>query len=289
MERAILKTIIYSDIFDYPLKAWEIHKWLISGTKSELKDVEYTLRKLVKKGVVIEKDGFYALSGRNRLFRKRQDKIKASQKFFREARIISSLFKLIPWVLLVGVSGNLAMENADAEDDIDLFVITRKNRLWISRLLILFILALLEKRRSKKDFGKSAAGKFCVNLMLEEDQLEQQNKDLYISHEVLQMKPLWDREGIYANFLESNMWVFGYLANWLAAPMGGRPLGGKKNNTSKVINFVEEGVQFLQRRYMGKPSQAEKVYPHAVYFHPEDNRMRVLRDFEQRCKKYLKR
>src|SRR5262245_34090416 len=48
MESAILKTLIYADIFDYPLKAWEIHKWLISKKKCELSEVEESLRRLVK-------------------------------------------------------------------------------------------------------------------------------------------------------------------------------------------------------------------------------------------------
>jgi hypothetical protein len=181
------------------------------------------------------------------------------------------------------------MENADSEDDIDLFVVTQKNRLWISRLCLLFILGLLEKRRTKKDSGKSAAGKFCLNLILEEDQLEQQNKDLYISHEVLQMRPLWDRRGAYSWFLESNAWAFGYLANWLALPFGNRQDKSGKETGLKLIDWIENGLRFVQIRYMGEVRRAENVTSHAVYFHPEDNRGRVLREYDQRCRKYLGR
>ena len=282
-----MKTLIYADIFDYPLKAWEIHKWLISAKKCELPAVEIGLRKLIRRGVVIEKGGYYALSGRVRIFKKREERITPSQKFLHEAKIICSLFRVIPWIKLVGISGNLAMENASEEDDIDLFVITEKNRLWISRLLILFILALLEKRRTKRDSRKKAAGKFCLNLLLEKDQLSQNNKDLYISHEVLQMKPLWERENTYGLFLEANEWVFGFLANWLSTPFNGDRVVLRGNRGVRILDGIESFVRFFQLRYMGIPKKAEQVSLHSVYFHPEDNRERVLKEYEKRCRKYL--
>lgn len=288
METAILKTLIYADVFDFPLKAWEIHKWLISKRKSELSDVEKILQRLVKQKRVINKDGYYGLYGRSRVFKRRIDRIAPSQRFMKEARVLTQVLRLIPWVYLVGISGNLAVENASEDDDIDLFVITACNRLWISRFLILFVLALMEKRRTKRDSGKKAAGKYCLNLLLEEDQLEQKHKDLYIAHEVLQMKPLWERREVYRLFLEQNNWAFGFLANWLA-PASSQSIHGKKlTKRFFLVDHIEALLRFVQLRYMGIPRKAETVSAHAVYFHPEDNRVRVLREYETRCRKYLK-
>ncbi len=287
MEKAILRTLIYADIFDYPLKAWEIHKWLIGRNKCELPDVEEGLRKLVKRGKVIGKNGYYVLSGRNRLFRRREERMVASKQYLQEARWVCRIFKLIPWIRLVGISGNVAMENGGDEDDIDLFVITQKNRLWLTRLMMLFILSLLEKRRKKGDDPKKAAGKFCLNLLIEEDQLEQARKDLYTAHEVLQMMPLWEKNNIYGNFLEANEWVFRFLPNW-ASGMSQERIEEKGNkNGWKMFDVTEVMVRFLQLRYMGVPQKDERVSNVAAYFHPEDNQPRVLKEFEKQCKKYL--
>lgn len=57
MEKAILKTLTY---FGYPLKAWEIHKWLI-GKKSTLPQVERTLLLLNKKDKILNVGDYYFL------------------------------------------------------------------------------------------------------------------------------------------------------------------------------------------------------------------------------------
>jgi hypothetical protein len=288
MEKAILQTLIYADIFDYPLKAWEIHKWLIKK-KASLSEVEKGLRRLTRRAQILERDGYYVLKGRSSLFHRRLEKVSSSQQYLRDAVFICKIMKIIPWIRLIGISGNLAMENAGEKDDIDLFVITKKNRLWLSRFCILVILGLLERRRTKGVGKLQAAGKFCLNLLLEEDQLEQERKDLYIAHEVLQMRVLWERKSTYESFLLSNEWVFRFLPNWISV----RPLGKvskvkKEQSQSALFSNVEQILRFLQLRYMGMPTKQERVGQVAVYFHPEDMQPKVLKEFERRCKKYIK-
>jgi len=194
MEKAILKTLIYADIFEYPLKIWEIHKWLI-GRKVSSYQVEKAIEKLVQSGKCKVKSDYYFLPGRGSLVAKRKAREKQSAKYLRKAKILTFILKLVPWIKLVGISGGLAMDNATKEDDIDLFIIAGKNRLWISRLLTLILLSLTGQRRKVGKTGRKIAGKLCLNILLEEDRLEQSSKDIYLAHEVLQMKILLQRGG----------------------------------------------------------------------------------------------
>src|SRR3989344_4633118 len=146
MDKAILKTLAYADIFDYPLKINEIHKWLI-GRKANLRQAEKVLSKLSKKGKVKSKKEYYFLARREEIVKRRLQNEKISKIYFRKAKIIAQILKVIPWIKLVGVSGGLAMNNVLRKDDIDLFVITAKNRLWITRLLSLGLLSLTGRRR----------------------------------------------------------------------------------------------------------------------------------------------
>lgn len=287
MEKAILQTLIYADIFDYPLKAWEIHKWLLKK-KCNLTDVEQALSRLLNKKKISQKKGFYVLRNRTKLIDLRIDKKSASEEYLRSAKFISRLFKVIPWIRLVGISGDLSMENATKESDIDLFIITQKKRLWLSRLSVLVILSLLEKRRRKSDSAKRAAGKFCLNLLVEENQLEQSRKDLYTAHEVLQMKPLWERNKVYTAFLQKNEWAFDYIPNWLTGMLADSKNNYPFNQGSRIIGWVESFVRFMQLRYMGYKPTAERISSVAVYFHPDDMQPKVLVEFEKRSKKYLK-
>lgn len=283
MEKAILKTINYADIFDSPLTIWEIHKWLI-GTKATLRQVEKALNKLVKQSRIRNKRDYFFLASRNRIVSMRLENKKKSKGYFIQAQIIASFFKLIPWVKLVGVSGGLAMENPGKDGDIDLFVIASKNRLWLSRLLMLIFLSLTTLRRSVSDDHKSAEGKFCLNMILEEDRLEQQRKDLFTAHEVLQMKLLWQRDNMYSKFLESNSWAFKFLPNWI----GSRNVQHKMRNVKKCsekVNFIENLAKKFQLWYMSKPKGDERILDGAVYFHPHDYGLEVLSRFKSQLVK----
>jgi hypothetical protein len=288
VEKAIIKTLIYADIFNYPLKAWEIHKWLISE-KGSLRQVEKALRRKDLRFRVKALRGYYFLKGRNKLVKQREVKGYYSEKYLKQAQLITSLFKLVPWVKLVGVSGSLAMENASEKDDIDFFIITDSKRLWISRILLLLILELLGKRRSRTDYKVS--GKGCLNLLVDIDSLAQKNQDIFIAHEVLQMKVLWEKEGIYQRFLEENEWVFKFMPNWTSSGIEGE--GERRKGEvpaayplyANLFDSVEEFVKWLQLRYMGKPSGEERLLAGAVYFHPHDIRKAVLTEYQKKIKK----
>lgn len=287
MEKVILKTIAYADIFDYPLKAWEIHKWIIEQPLA-LREVEKTLQRLIKKGQVEHQKEYYVLKGRKRLIAKRLKCLNNSHFLIRKAFMVSRLFSFIPWVKLVGISGGLAMENADTYADIDLFVITAKNRLWISRFIMTAILASLRLKRSRVDKKSAAAGKFCLNLILEEDKLEQERKNIFIAHEILQMKVLWSRHGIYTKYLEDNNWVFSFLPNWIESSDQKSKI--QKYHSRKYTNYLLDVIESLckgmQLWYMQKPQGDERVNDGAVYFHPKDYGVQITSEFTKRIKGY---
>lgn len=299
MEKAILKTLIYADIFDYPLKAYEIHKWLI-GRKATLRQAEKALEKLNIKYQILSIKGYYCLSKRANIISKRKRREKQSEWYLKKAKALTTILKLIPWIKLVGVSGGLAMENADKADDIDLFIITGKNRLWLSRFLTLTVLSLTTQRRKVTDRDRKAAGKLCVNILLEEDKLGQQKKDVFIAHEVLQMKVLWQKEGIYGKYLEDNQWAFKCLPNWVTQVQSDTPpaIAGSKFNFQrkgelvqsysskfKIIDFLEIIAKWLQLKIMKKPQGMERIQDGALYFHPNDYRLEILKSYKKKVKK----
>ncbi|MBI2039732.1 hypothetical protein HYT18_01540 [Candidatus Microgenomates bacterium] len=300
MEKAILKTLIYADIFDYPLTIFEVHKWLI-GMKVTLRQVEKALKKLNQESRIKNKGEYYFLHGKHRLVSKRQRRQTQSAQYLRKAQLITIFLKAIPWIKLVGVSGGLAMDNADKNDDIDLFIITSKNRLWISRLLALGLLSLTGQRRKAGDLGQKIAGKLCINTLLEEDKLEQANKDIYLAHEVLQMKVLWQRNGIYSKYLLDNEWVFKFLPSWVGDARGPatsslRGVKRRSNLINKEIatpfglamtDYLERLAKWFQLKVMRKPEGMERIEDGALYFHPQDCRPKVLAEYGQKLKKII--
>lgn len=281
MEKAILKTLIYADIFDYPLTIFEIHKWLI-GRKATLRQVEKALNKLCQVSSVKCQRGYYCLPRRNGIVNKRKRKEKQSESYLKKAQILTFLLKFIPWIKLVGISGGLAMGNASKKDDIDLFIITAKNRLWISRFFVLGILSLLGQRRKVGEMGKKIAGKLCINTLLEEDRLEQNNKDIYLAHEVLQMKVLWQRDGIYGKYLEDNTWAFKFLPNWVGPALVSSPPAFFNWIPVFAEMTLEKLAKWLQLKIMVKSQGMERIGDGALYFHPNDIRFRILKLYRKK-------
>ena len=297
MEKAILKTLIYADVFDYPLRAWEVHKWLISppvgwaGKQTILRQVEKVLNKLVQSEKCKVKSGYYFLHGRGGIVKRRQLREKQSGKFLRKARICAWFLKIIPWIRLVGISGGLAMGNSSKADDIDLYIITARDRLWLSRLLILGILSLSGQRRMVAHSKKEAAGKICPNILIDEDHLIENRQDIYTAHEILQMKVLWQREGIYQKYLENNSWAFKFLPNWVGDRIKNNELRikHKKHSSSflllySIFDIFENLAKKFQMWYMKSPQGMERIKDGVLYFHPNDMRPQVLDRYKQKIK-----
>ena len=111
----------------------------------------------------------------------------------------------IPFVQFVGVTGSVAMLCAKKNDDVDLCVVTRKNTLWTTR----FLLVILAKWMGL--YGKT----ICLNLFFDEGDLliPEKKQNIYIAHEILQMKPIIDKNDTYNRFLYANRWTCSFFPN----------------------------------------------------------------------------
>src|SRR6266571_5298698 len=61
--QAALRTVAYADVFDYPLNALEVHRYL----HATLATVEETEAALATCGALSRRDGYYTLRGRESL------------------------------------------------------------------------------------------------------------------------------------------------------------------------------------------------------------------------------
>ena len=201
----IVRTVAYADIFDYPLKKTELFKYLLGNFKP-------TRFKLPSQVAV--KNSYYFLKGRDKIIKTRLDRERWSQKKIDLAKKTARQLRFIPWIKLIGVTGALAMNNAEENDDVDLLIVTIANRLWLTRLLVVMIIEISGRRRRPGD--RQVKDKICLNMFLDENHLKVplKEQDLYSAHEVCQLKPLEDKNNTYQKFINQNQWVKKYLPNW---------------------------------------------------------------------------
>jgi len=293
-KKAILATIIYSDIFDFPLKKEEIWKYLTteSGKKVGWKEFNKNLQELIDLNTHIKKTGdFFCLKGRERIILKRKQREKESKEKILKAQKISRLLSFVPTIKLIGLSGSLSLKNSKEDDDIDLFIIVRKNSLWISRLILAVLLDIFRKRRRKK--SRDISNKFCLNMFLDERYLsfEKERHDLYTAHEIVQMNPLFETDNIYEKFITANLWVTKFLPNSLDRRSNKNPSAplARSGQASLLVLFfsvLEYPAKKLQLWYMKKHITTETINNRVLAFHPFDHRKKILKEFSKKMKNY---
>jgi len=208
-QKSILQTLVYADIFSYPLTFDQLKKFLITPKK-----IDFDITDIGDIKGVSKRGNYFFLKGRSGIIKERVKRERYAREKIKIAQKTARLLKLIPFIKMVGITGNLAMKNTDQGDDIDFLIVTSKNRLWLSRFLVVFLLELLGRRRHPRD--KEVKDKICLNMFLDEGHLmiSKKEQNLFSAHEVLQFKSLWQRGNIYDDFLNQNQWVKKFLANW---------------------------------------------------------------------------
>lgn len=281
-KQAILATLTYSDIFDYPLTHAELWRYLVTPKPILFTRFEKALLSL---DTVNEKDRFYHLKGRQKLISERQKRTKISEKKLQRAKEIAKLLSFIPTIELISVSGSLAMHNADKNADIDLFIVTKAKTLWTTRLFIAFVLHTKHIRRKRKE--NSAPNRVCVNMFVDSDNLlfPKERRDSYTAHELLQMKPLFARAYTYHELLRKNNWVRQFLPNGFPESVL-REIPATPKTKSSVISFIEPFARMIQVWYMHNHRTREAIHNGFVAFHPYEYREVVLKEWKRRQEKY---
>ena len=207
-DRAIVATLLYYDIFSFPLRAEELLRYAHHHLPN---DVPH-------QGEWWDShDAFWFLKGREHYIHRRAELTNASLEKLQRARKFARLLQIVPGVRYIGVTGSLAMESAVPEDDIDFLVIAAKNRLWLTRALVLS--ALLAWGVKRPDDGRNEyPNLICANIFLSESDLYIPDENLFIAHEICQMLPLLG-ETTYHNFLSANTWVKRFLPQWKPASL----------------------------------------------------------------------
>ncbi len=113
----------------------------------------------------------------------------------------------IPGIRMIAVVNSLSMYATHPDSDIDLFIITAKNRMWIVRVCITFFFWYYGVWRKGEDIAEN----FCLSFFIEEEESNLSSiafdDDIYLYFWIYYMKPIYTEWSIYEDFLWANTWV----------------------------------------------------------------------------------
>jgi len=165
-EDELFKIIAFFDLFNFPLTLMEIKKNY--SFKDGLDDVLKKIEKLIAINKIEMKNGFYFLLGREEILQIGRKRYNYSLRKIRIAQKFARVFGLFPSVLTIYLVNSIGSYNLRDNSDIDFFIITKKNRIWLSRLFCAGLAKILHKRPNKK----TKRDKICLSFYLSEDNLD---------------------------------------------------------------------------------------------------------------------
>jgi hypothetical protein len=202
VDEALRWAVVYADVFDFPLTRDELFAFLVafSGSRSE---VDTAVDWALGDGRGLETDGhFVYLQGRAETVLCRLRRGRAARSLWRRARFYARLIWALPYVRMVAVTGALAMDNVDPDDDVDFLVVTEPGRLWMTRGMIVLLCKL----------ARLPGHTLCPNYLISAGALELDERDLYTAHELAQMVPLHGKSVAQRLWME-NDWCQTFLPN----------------------------------------------------------------------------
>lgn len=203
LKASILKVLVYFDLFDYPISKEEIYIFLDSKCCKE--DLTADLNTLVHTGYIFKFNEFYTLKNDPGLVKKRLKENNYAQSLLITARKISKFLFTFPYVKGIGISGSLSKNVADENADIDYFIITSANRLWIARTIMHLY--------KKFTFLTGHQHWYCMNYYVDEKGMQIEEKNIFTATELVTLLPMCGK-GTMEKFFTANDWAKKYFPNY---------------------------------------------------------------------------
>lgn len=270
--RAHLRTVFdYFAYFSYAPSFSEIH--IFFPKKISVEMLKRYLEKEVSDGSLIPltHKRYFRASGSD-VYTIPQYSIFTKKTINKDIQLYLKVLAALPLVRFVGVTGASAMNGYRAHDDLDLCIVTKKGFMWTTRFFVVLLAKL---------FGIHTRTGVCLNLFFDEYSLTIPlvKRNSYIAHELIQMKPIIDKDQMYKKFFYSNPWIIQYYPNIRMQVMQ------KKHNEShaaensffSMVTLIDRWFKWIQLPVIKRNKTSLFISPYQLWL--------FKRDFEKKLKR----
>lgn len=312
LEKSLIATLCYFDVFDYPLTLMEIWKWLFDESNSKrysLSEIRETLENNQAISVKIEsEEGFYFLKGRKAIVKTRKQRYQTAEGKMKKAIRVANILRYIPFVRMIAVCNNLAYSNAKKLSDIDFFIIVSHSRLWQTRFFVSMVTHLMKMRRH----NGFISDRICLSFYITDNHLNLEQLmitpvDPYFIYWFGQLVPIYDNQGYFSKLISANEWIYKYLPNLVM----NKPVQRRKVEDTKwslgikkiqeiflggaMGSFLEKRLKTVQKRQMIRNKKSKQweqntavmIDDDILKFHENDRRGQYAEQFDNKLKKEL--
>lgn len=201
--KSIIRALAYYDIFNYPLTIDEIFVNLETNHVTTA-DIKTELKNLCDTGIVFSKQNYFLLKDNEEYIHKRLAGNKLAQKKLILAYKMSRFISHFPYVRAIMLSGSISKGYMENDSDVDYFIVTHPNRLWLTRLLLMVF---------KKVFLLNSRKIFCINYFVDSETLVIEEKNIFTATELVTLIPTFNAD-LYQKVFENNKWIKNFYPNF---------------------------------------------------------------------------
>lgn len=260
IEKSIISTLAYFDIFSFPLTKQELWQnlWIEDpatvANESLRQDFEKSFERLIPKYINCA-SGFCGLSSDDALARTIIDRKDNYRLAIRKKKIAARNAKLLsrlPFVRAVFLCNNLAYDNSRDDGDIDFFIVTKRGRLFVCRFFCVLLMKILRRRPS----AKKTRDKICLSFFVDETKLALGNllkqNDIYLHYWLKQLVAMYDPQNLLDKIWQQNVWLKYRVPNASPYRSSARLVNNKKKgiligiSSALIPDFLESLARKIQ-------------------------------------------
>lgn len=225
-ELAVLQSVIYASLFDYPLTLPQLEASLVEIRADAQTIASWWRSSELLRSAIEHRDGWYFPAGRGDLIETRARREVVSRELLERDRRLLSWICRMPFVRMVALSGSLAHLNAEGSADLDLFVITAPQRVWSVTVATLVIARVMGWRK-----------RMCLNYVISERALRVEPADLFSANQIIHLRPIVGYN-VFERFVKANGFVREFYPNFELTNAALKPAAeGRKLIAERVLSL----------------------------------------------------
>ncbi|MCK6505831.1 hypothetical protein L6R53_20990 [Myxococcota bacterium] len=193
VDRAIVRLVLYFDVFQHPLTQAELVR-LVCPDDPDL--VPQALARLAARGIVERRDHWCFRPGRSAAIARRQERARHAERTWPLARLASALLARVPFVRGVLITGGMSKGSTAPGDDVDFLLLVAPGRVWTLKSLL---------QGARRAWPEPIRDLFCTNYLLAEDRPLVDDRNLFTAVELATAVPMYGPAGCAA-LLRANAW-----------------------------------------------------------------------------------
>jgi hypothetical protein len=125
-------------------------------------------------------------------------------------------------------------------------------------------------------------------MFLDENHLriKKNEQDIFLAYEIIQMKPLFDRDETYLRFINKNLWIKKILPNAFSDNYYKKMKTVKNNRKCLLLLLLERILKKFQLYYMRNKRTTEVIKEGVIKFHKINHRKTIIEKFHRQLNQY---